>query len=331
VYLLLTKLLTLIFKDDKEKDDINILAFLSSIIFVIHPVNAEAVAWVAASKILVYSFFYLWALNIYVGHVRQPQNINYLYIFVLFTLSFAGKEQAVTFPVCMVLIDYFAGRNILDKRFWIEKIPFFIFSLFFGWLTIESQAAIGSGLMSGSKEYPFPQRIVFASYCIIEYATKCVLPLKLSYIYPFPNDIGEQLPFRFYYYPVALVALIGFGWKAFKKPIILFGVLFFIIHICLLLHIMPISRFAITADRYVYISSIMGCLFISFLYISLKSKFNQHIGIINISMFFILVSLISYTNVRVRVWEDSITLKKEIRNILESRPDFMELKGRNTK
>jgi len=319
VYLLLTKLLPLIFKSDQHNDQTCKIALLSSIIFVIHPINAEAVAWVAASKILIYSFFYLLALNMYVNYLRQPRSINYVCILALFTLSFAGKEQAVTFPVCMLLISYFAGNKIFDKNFWLDKIPFFVLSLFFGWVTIESQAAVGTGLLSASEQYPFHQRLAFASYSVIEYATKCLLPIKLSYIYHFPNLVGEALPVRFYFYPIALLPLIVFGWEACKKPIVLFGVLFFLIHISLTIHIIPISRFAITADRYAYISSISGCLCISLSYVFLQNRFSGHLFLINIVTLILLGVLFGYTNVRARVWKDTVTLKKEVKRILESR------------
>lgn len=323
VYRLLTKILMMFYPDKSFRDHIYTISFLSSVLFVIHPINAEAVAWIAASKILVYSFFYLLALNIYISHLESPREINYLYIFLLFTFSFAGKEQAVTFPVCMLLIHYFAGGNLLDRRFWMDKIPFFILSLFFGWVTIESQAAVGSGVFSASEQYPFFQRIVFASYALIEYAIKCVLPVNLFYIYPFPMMIGEPLPLRFYLYPITLIILTACGWSIYKKkPLFLFGALFFIIHISLALHLIPISRFAITADRYVYISSIIGCLCISFVFVFFKRRFDKIAYVVNVLFFFLLVSLGIYTNLRVRVWKDSETLKKEMKKIIESRPDF---------
>lgn len=86
---------------------------------------------------------------------------------------------------------------------------------------------------------------------------KCLFPVKLSYLYPFPSVVGEDLPGWLYFYPVFIVLFIFFFWKyVWKDKMLMFGLSLFAIHIAVTLHIIPLSRFAVVADRYAYLSSI---------------------------------------------------------------------------
>lgn len=187
--------------------DIHLIAFLTALIFSIHPFNVEAVAWISAVKILIYSFFYLLAAICYLRYIKTLAKKDYLLTLFLFVVSFLAKEQAVTLPLLLILIDWFCHRNLKDENLWVEKLPFFVLSFFFGIITILSQQGGGDAPV-----YPFGQRIIFASYAIFEYLTKSLLPIGLNYLYPFPILPGESLPVRFWIYPLLTVCIISCLW-----------------------------------------------------------------------------------------------------------------------
>ena len=216
VYFLIKKLLY----RTRRFEDVSMqrIAFLTALLVGIHPFLVEAVAWIAASKILLYACFYLIALHCYLNYTASFKIKYYLLTLLFFIIPFGGKEQAVTLPVCLLLVDYALSRDLLNKKVWIEKIPFFSLSIFFGVITMLSQADTGDGVLSDSKVYPFHQNIVFASYSLFEYFTKCLIPIKLSYIYPFPNVIGEPLLARFLIYPFVLIVLAITFWNFLKQP-----------------------------------------------------------------------------------------------------------------
>ena len=69
--------------------------------------------------------------------------------------------------------------------------------------------------------------------------------------------MGDDLPGWLYFYPVFIVLFIFFFWKyVWKDKMLMFGVSMFAIHIAVTLHIIPLSRFAVVADRYAYLSSV---------------------------------------------------------------------------
>ncbi|WP_089804182.1 hypothetical protein [Chitinophaga sp. YR627] len=302
------------------------IAFITATLVAVHPFLVESVAWVSASKIINYVLFYLLSLLFYLKFISTGKSKFLVWTGVFFIISFGAKEQAVTMPLCLVLLDYVLGRDLKDRRIWMEKIPFFVLSLFFGVVTMLSQAADGVGVLSENLNYPFYQNILFACYAFIEYFIKCVIPVKLSYLYPFPNPIGDPVPGRFWMYPFLLIVIIVALWRFLKEKWVSFGLLFFLIHIGLALHIIPLSRFAIVADRYVYLASIGVFFMMGYLFNHIYEKSVSYRQLfVSIAAMYI-VCLAVYAHERTKVWHNTDTLKAELRKVIKSRSDYEALK-----
>lgn len=299
-------------------DKASLISLVTAVLFVIHPVTVESVAWIAASKVAIYAFFYLLALVSYLNYLNNKNWKTFILVIVFFLLSFGAKEQAVTLPVCLVLIDFLYKRDFRNKQVYLEKLPFFVLAILFGYVTMLSQQAHDEGVLSYKPQYPFYQRIVFASYAVVEYLTKSLIPIKLSYIYPFPIQIGEKLPIRFWIYPAISGVILVLVYSNFRNRILIFWSSFFLLHVGVALHIIPIGRFTITADRYAYISLIAVCFAISYLIIYLwqiKPVYKYTL----LSVYALI--LFSYSMQRVKVWKNSDTLKRDMREILKNRKE----------
>lgn len=326
VFITLKKLLIL-----SGKVDINvipIIAFLSSAIFCIHPLNVESVAWMSASKVLVYAFFYLLATYTFLLFLESTQLKYYLYTVILYIFSFLGKEQAVVFPIWMSLLYYILNYNLLERKVWTKILPFFILSLCFGIITILSQYPNGTGFLNAESNYPFWQRIIFGCYSYLEYIFKIVFPVKLSYLYAFPSAIGDPLPAWFMVYPIIiLIILVSLWQQLFIKPAIAWGMLFFTIHIAVALHVIPLSRFVIIADRYAYLAVIgIGSIIAYYtvvLYNRLKRKNSRYIMVTLFCGYLLYCGI--YAHQRTFTWYNVDTLKRELRELLKQRNDYQQI------
>jgi len=321
VFLVLRQLL---FVNNVETQKATVISFLVALLFVAHPLQVESVAWISASKILVYTFFYLLAIRFYLIYFRKGSVAAYLLLTLFFALSFGGKEQAVTFPVCLLWIDLICRRNFRDWRLWVEKIPLFALAGLFAYISMKSHATSGVGLLSQNIHYPFMHRIVFACYSLCEYVVKIAVPVNLLYIYPFPMSIGEPLPQRFPVYP-ALLLLILFGfWKFWKQRPVWLGLSWFLIHIALLLHIIPLARAGMVADRYVYLA-LPGILFIPVHYFfalwETKPKLRKLLAAAGL-IWVLFLCISSYH--RTYTWSDNDRLKEKYKMLLDD-----ELKTKN--
>jgi len=303
------------------------VAFLSALIFAIHPMNVESVAWISASKVLVYSFFYLLATLSFLTYLKNLKLQYYLLTLFLFACSFGGKEQAISFPLWMLLIYWLVGNSFKNKKLWFAVAPFLLLSVAFGVITFYANG--GMGLLQ-KVNYPLWQRIVYACYSFTEYLLKLAFPFKLSYIYPFPSVVGEPLPQWILLYPLLLTILLFIAWKQLvTNKLLIFCLMFFGVHIAFTLQVISLSRYVVTADRYVYMASIGTCLLIAYYAVRFIKEWKGYWKTgLSLAFAAYLLYFGVYTNIRSRVWHDSDSLKKEIRELLKERNDY-ELRIKN--
>lgn len=301
------------FRGKKSKSDILFITAITTLLFAIHPVNVEAVAWVSAVKALIYGFFYLLGLLFYIQYIKTLKLKYYLVVIICFISSFLGKEQAVTFPILLIVIDWYTNRDMKSVGIWHEKFLFFILSLFFGLVTIFSQG--GENIAT---TYPFVQRLVLACYALFEYFIKCIFPIKLNYLYPFPMLPGESLPNRLFVYPIILLCL--FGWIIIyrKNKDVLLGVSLFVINLLVAIHLIPMSRHAIVADRYLYLSYI-GIAFLIAYGIFILKKENRYFLPILIIFVVYTIYLSAYTWKYSQKWCNTYEVKRYLREIIDER------------
>jgi len=245
----------------------------------------------------------------------------YFLALLLFICSFLGKEQAVSFPLWMLLIYWLAGYSFKNKKLWFTVAPFLLLSAAFGIITILSQTG---GSLFDPNGYPIWQRMVYACYTFTEYFLKSVFPFKLSYLYPFPSVVGEPLPQWLLLYPALLTGLLLAFWKPIvRHKIWIFCLLFFGIHIAVALHIVSLSRFTVVADRYAYMASIGACLLIAYYAVRFINEWKGYRKTgLSLAFGAYLLYFGVYANIRSRVWHDTDSLKKEIRELLKERNDY---------
>jgi protein O-mannosyl-transferase len=257
------------------------VALVAALLFGIHPLHVESVAWAAELKDLLYALFFLASYIFYLKYLKEleknyelritnyesihphihtsaHQHIStsthyYLLALLLFLVSLLSKAMAASLPLVLILTDYFKGRKI-NKKTLLEKAPFFVLAFIFGIVAVFAQKSTGS---IATTLVPFPDRIVFASYGFINYLYKLLFPLDLCAYYPYPVKNGEvYIPNHYYLYLLAFLVLAIYiiYSRRFSKNII-FGIGFFTLTILMVLQLLPVGK-AIMADRYGYIPSI---------------------------------------------------------------------------
>lgn len=111
VYFFVTKLL-------KDKW----VAIFCAILFGLHPMRVESVAWVTGRKDLLFTAFYLLSMIFYISYIQVRKIYLFFLVLVFAYLSYLSKIQAVTLPLALFLIDYFYKRKpnalmFLEKLF----------------------------------------------------------------------------------------------------------------------------------------------------------------------------------------------------------------------
>jgi hypothetical protein len=76
-----------------------------ALLFAIHPLHVESVAWIAERKDVLSTCFGLLALHAYAGYVRAHTAGRYALVLVAYALGLMAKPMLVTLPVVMLLLD----------------------------------------------------------------------------------------------------------------------------------------------------------------------------------------------------------------------------------
>lgn len=289
------------------------VSFITTILFSIHPLQVESVAWISERKGLLCAFFLLGSIISYLSYIRDKRVFKY-YIFSLslFFLALLSKATAITLPIALLLIEYLSVSEI--KRIFLkDKIPFFILSLLFVIITIYAHYT-GVDIKSRGL-FTFLDRTRIASYCIVFYLNKIFIPTNLSCVYAYPGGQYGPSGFISLISPLLVIALFTAIMMSLRytKKIALASALF-LVTIFPALQFVPVGR-AIVADRYMYFPSVWIFYIISETVVWFFKKdvggkryYNAARIILMSALLLIITGLFFITQNRTRVWKDSVTL-----------------------
>jgi len=279
-----------------------------ALLFAVHPLHVESVAWVSERKDVSYTAFYLAALIIYLRYLYSGQQAKYYALaLLLFLASLFSKSAAVTLPVLLVAIDAYKGRK-RDARALLEKIPFLLLSIVFGILAIKSQGS-GGAINDISLYFNFVNRFFLFTSGIAFYVIKLVFPFDLNALHFFPYLAGNILP---WYYYLSLPFLVMLAWLIARKNTyrmdIVFGSSFFLITISVMLQIVPVGA-SLVAERYTYVPYI-GLFYIAGQWIADNYLQRKKIIVPVFSAVIVVFTIQSW--LRIDVWKDTNTLFTDI-------------------
>jgi protein O-mannosyl-transferase len=300
------------------------IAFITALLFGIHPMHVESVAWISERKDVLYTFFFLGSMLYYMKYreVKEKKAKYLMFSILALLLSLLSKSAAVTLPVVLLLIDY------LQKRKWewmvlIEKLPFFILSFGFGIAAIYSQKSAGA-IQDLNPLFTIGERLMLASYATMMYIVKLFVPVNLSAMYPYPDRIAGSLPLIYKIAPAVItifVALVIISKKYTRE--IIFGVLFFIVTIFLVLQLLPVGG-AILAERYTYVPYIGLFMIIGKAYVWMNEnkkrifKTLKPLYVVIIALFVVVFSYQSFE--RIKLWKNGEILFTDMIRIYPNLP-----------
>ncbi len=226
-----------------------IAAAFGALLFGIHPMRVESVAWITERKDVLFGAFYLGAMLTYIRSLERPKESRkwMIWTFVLFALSCLSKIQAVSLPLTLLAIDYFYKRP-LKLNLIFEKAAFWGLSILTGVVGIVLLGNDGS--LDDATNYSFFERLLVGAYSYCIYLIKWLLPYEMSPLYPYEKEI----PTLAYVAPLGVLAVAGLFYWSFKnkKKEIAFAIAFFTFNVMFMLQVVGAGQ-GFLADRFTYI------------------------------------------------------------------------------
>ncbi len=280
------------------------IAFFAALLFGVHTLHVESVAWVSERKDLLYAAFFLGGLISYSKYCSGNRAALYALSLLLCLLSLLSKGQAAAMPLSVMAIDWLLRKKPFSRKSLLEKIPFFVLALVFGIVAIFAQRTGGA-----IKDVAWIYRIPVACYGYSIYLLKLLLPIRLAAMYPYPFAATGAVPLSWFLSSLALIACVGLLFlRSIRKgdKLTAFGIMFFTVTIAFTLQLLPVGR-AIVADRYAYIPSVGFCLAIA-----ASRRLVAANSTLKKTWFAFMVAYIALLSAltwqRVGVWHDSFTL-----------------------
>ena len=241
--------------------------YLAALVFALHPVHVESVAWVTERKNVLSGVFYLAALWSYLrcrpGGIAQVGG-EYRWRFygmslVFFACALLSKTVTASFPAAVVLLMWWK-RGRLGREDWkdiVRLLPMFVLGVGMGlttaWLEKHHVGAKGEDWSLTAVE-----RFLVAGRALWFYAGKLFWPGSLSFVYP-RWQVSQAVWWQ-YIYPVLAAGVVGVLWLLRRRIGLgwLVGVLYFVGTLFPALGFLNVypHRFSFVADHFQYLASL---------------------------------------------------------------------------
>ncbi|MFQ5442322.1 MAG: tetratricopeptide repeat protein [Thermodesulfobacteriota bacterium] len=188
VYMVTFRLISIAQKNTDNKITGRVIAgAAAALLFGLHPLHVESVAWVSERKDVLSAFFYLIAILLYLQYAARGASkkpLYYVMSLVVFTLALMSKPMAVSLPIVLLILDFYPLDRLRNlKKAVIEKVPFFVVTIFVVVMTLSTQR-------TAMADYPLTERPVVAIKGLVFYIYKFLLPLHLAPYYPMPLEVS---------------------------------------------------------------------------------------------------------------------------------------------
>src|SRR3989442_2372387 len=239
-------------------------AGFAALVFAIHPLRVESVAWVTERRDVLSGLFYLLTLLTYLRACERPELGRWWYglSVALFGCALLSKSMAVSLPVVLLILEVYPLRRLGGSRGWagtaarrvyVEKIPFVLLAAAASALALLAQ--LSSRAMVSVAHLSALDRLAVSAYGLSFYLWKTVVPLNLSPLYMLPQTVNPAAtPFIVSYGGVLAVTAIALAlrrrWPGLPAA--------WLAYVVVLLPVLGIAQSGpqIAADRYTYLAAL---------------------------------------------------------------------------
>lgn len=183
-------------------------AWLGAMLFALHPVCVESVAWIAEQKNTLSLLLYLAAALAYLRHREQPSAARYAMATGLFIAALLTKSVTATLPPALLVAFWWQKGRLTwsDVR---PLLPWFAAGAAFGLFSAWVEHAI-VGAKGVHFDLSWPGRFALAGRIVWFYLGKLVWPANLIFIYP--RWSIDPAAATAWLYSLAALALLGMAW-----------------------------------------------------------------------------------------------------------------------
>src|SRR5438132_8164568 len=239
-------------------------AGFAALVFAIHPLRVESVAWATERRDVLSGLFYLLTILVYLQACERGERGRgwYWAAVGLFAGALLSKSMAVNLPVVLLILDVYPLRRLGGpigwrsepaRRVYVEKIPFVLLAAAASAIAVIAQSSVHAAVSLA--QLSVPGRLAVSAYGLSFYLWKMVVPVNLSPLYELPPTVNPgAMPFILSYGLVLATTAIVLALRR-RVPGPLAALLAYIVVLLPVLGIFQ-SGPQIAADRYTYLAGL---------------------------------------------------------------------------
>lgn len=277
VYFIGRRVLTAAGSDLDKLPEPSVVAAAAALLYAVHPLRVESVAWITERRDVLSGFFMLASALTYLRAVAQDpvDRISYWGSVLLFTAAVLSKATVITLPAVVLILNVYplrrlrwhGGALVGGRRVLIELLPFAVPAIFgmvvsvvavhppflgkFGLTALAPhQLRELTANVSAQNQFGLAGKLAVSAFSLCFYITKTVLPTGLSPFYEMPRDLQPLAPrFLASYAGIAALIAVCLSWR--RWPGTASALAIFVVISAPMLGIVQNGP-QIAADRYTY-------------------------------------------------------------------------------
>ena len=184
-------------------------AVLTALLFAVHPLRVESVAWITERRDVQGAFFFLLAVLAYLRGIESGRDGRLAPLWrglsiAAFAAALLSKASTMMLPAALLVLDVYPLRRLASgwRRLAIEKLPYIALAaadLAIAWMAVQRETRV-----SDLAEHGVAGRVALVFYSVFFYPWKWIWPAGLSPMYEAPQRVDPLAP-RFL---VAIVAVL---------------------------------------------------------------------------------------------------------------------------
>lgn len=239
-------------------------SFFVAALFALHPLHVESVAWIAARKDVLSTFFMMLTLWSYYRYSLRPVPWRYFIVVVFFVSGLMSKSMLVTLPFILLLLDWWPlnryntgginpdfGQYPPLRKMWLlflEKTPLLVLSIGVSVATLIAEERTGA--LTPMISYSPDVRLANAFVSYVLYIGKTLFPVNLAVFYPHPGLWPAWAIITSF---LLLAAITYFSLSRYRRcPYLAVGWLWYLGMLVPVIGLIQVGTHAM-ADRYTYI------------------------------------------------------------------------------
>jgi hypothetical protein len=181
---------------------LSLAAASAALVFAVHPLRVESVAWASERRDVLSGFFFLMAIVTYLDAAAATAGRRRWLLAassLAYVAALGSKSVVMTLPLVLVLLDVYplrrlegpiAGWFTSDRRaIWLEKLPYLVLSAGGAALSYYAHQRV-----MPPTEYSWPVRLAVSVHSLWFYIVRTVAPVWLSPVYELPRHLGPFVP-----------------------------------------------------------------------------------------------------------------------------------------